>query len=167
MVLDVLKKYARYDVPQSVCAWISETADRFGKLRLVPGPVMEGEEYLYLVSSDPYVFKEIDSNAFAKKILTSCVYKKPFEDAAELREEEKKYCFILKLTDRGTIKQNLLTLGWPVKDDVPLIDGEPCQIDLRETTLSGKKLEIRNYQKEAAEILVGDKKPGTGFVLQS
>lgn len=163
MAVDVLKKYARYDVPQSVCTWISETAGRFGKLRLVPGPQIEGEEYLYLVSKDPYVFKEIDSNAFAKKLLVSCIYKKPDNDCTQLSEEEKKFCFMLKLTDRGTIKQNLLTLGWPVKDDVPLVDGEPCQIDLRETTLSGKKFEIRNYQKEAAEILVGDKRPGTGF----
>src|SRR5574344_703843 len=35
----VLKEFSRYDVPQSVEMWIEETADRFGKLRLVPGPV--------------------------------------------------------------------------------------------------------------------------------
>ena len=28
--VNVLKKYSRYEVPQSVLAWISETASRFG-----------------------------------------------------------------------------------------------------------------------------------------
>ena len=30
----VLQKYARYDVPQSVCVWIKEIVSRFGKLTL-------------------------------------------------------------------------------------------------------------------------------------
>ena len=44
--VDVLKKYARYDVPQSIMMWIHETAGRFGKLKLIPGPESEGEKYL-------------------------------------------------------------------------------------------------------------------------
>ena len=39
--ISVLNKYARYDVPQSVTVWIKETAERFGKLRLIPGPEEE------------------------------------------------------------------------------------------------------------------------------
>lgn len=31
----VLNEFARYDVPQAVLAWITETAGRFGKLRMV------------------------------------------------------------------------------------------------------------------------------------
>ena len=42
--VDVLKKYARYDVPQSIMMWIHETAGRFGKLKLIPGPESEGEK---------------------------------------------------------------------------------------------------------------------------
>jgi DNA excision repair protein ERCC-3 len=56
--IDVLQKFARYDVPQSICMWITETAGRFGKIRLVPGPeeqVMSKdnqiitEKYFYLL----------------------------------------------------------------------------------------------------------------------
>ena len=54
---------------------------------------------------------------------------------------------MLSLTDRGTIKQQLLSMNWPVKDDVPLIDGEHLDIQLREETLSGKKFEIRDIRK--------------------
>jgi len=165
--IEVLTEYARYDVPQSVSMWIKETADRFGKLRLVPAPsmVVEGVtvEYLYLVSTSPYVFKEIGANPAARKQLVPCNYEAPIESVVSVSEEEKKYCFRLELTDRGTVKQNLLKLGWPVKDDVPLVDGAPLEVTLREKTLSGKDFNIRTYQTGAAQALIGDKGPGTGF----
>lgn len=168
MAIDTLKKYSRYDVPQSVEVWVKDTAERFGKLRLVPGPVIEvengvKEEYLYLVSSSPFVFKEIESNAFSKKFLVPCEYEMPADSKTDLSENEKKFCFKLNLTDRGIIKQNLIKIGWPVKDDVPLVDGAPLEINLREETLSGKNFGVREYQQNAAASLVGDKGPGTGF----
>ncbi len=176
--IEVLHKYARYDVPQSVEMWIQETAERFGKLRIVPGFLMKSEtkeaetvEYLYLVCSSPFVHKELSVNPSLKKNLIPCEFNEEFfqeslkryECKIELNENEKKYCFALLLTDRGTIKQDLLKISWPVKDDVPLRDGTPLEINLRETTSSGKKLEIRDYQIESAKALVGDKGPGTGF----
>lgn len=168
MAIETLKKYSRYDVPQSVEVWVKDTAERFGKLRLVPGPVIEvengvKEEYLYLVSSSPFVFKEIESNAFSKKFLVPCEYEMPSDLKTDLSENEKKFCFKLNLTDRGIIKQNLIKIGWPVKDDVPLVDGAPLEINLREETLSGKNFGVREYQQNAAASLVGDKGPGTGF----
>ena len=168
MAIETLKKYSRYDVPQSVEVWVKDTAERFGKLRLVPGPVIEvengvKEEYLYLVSSSPFVFKEIESNAFSKKLLVPCEYEMPSDSKTDLSENEKKFCFKLNLTDRGIIKQNLIKIGWPVKDDVPLVDGDPLEINLRKETLSGKNFGVREYQQNAAASLVGDKGPGTGF----
>ena len=165
----VLEKYSRYDIPQSVIMWIKESAGRFGKLRLVPAPseknfqTGEDEEFLYLVSESPYVYKEIEANPAAKKMLVPCEYIAPENAPQNVTQNEMRYCFKLLLTDRGTIKQNLLKLGWPVKDDVPLVDGEPLEFSLRKTTLSGKKFEIRRYQSEAAQSIVGDRGPGTGF----
>lgn len=165
----VLEKYSRYDIPQSVIMWIKESAGRFGKLRLVPAPseknfqTGEDEEFLYLVSESPYVYKEIEANPAAKKMLVPCEYIAPENALKNVTQNEMRYCFKLLLTDRGTIKQNLLKLGWPVKDDVPLVDGEPLEFSLRKTTLSGKKFEIRRYQSEAAQSIVGDRGPGTGF----
>ena len=168
MAVATLEEFARYEVPQSVIMWMQETAQRFGKLRLVPGPVAEegGQKvpYLYLVSNSPYVYKEIGSNPFAKKMLRNCEYQPPADSCGVvLTDEEKQFCFLLPLTDRGTVKQNLLKIGWPVKDDVPLVDGEPLDIVLRETSLSGKPFVIRDYQEAAARSLIGDGRPGTGF----
>lgn len=164
--VEVLKKFSRYEIPQSVVVWIEETSGRFGKLRMVQGPSVENsdgikEEYLYLVSNSPYVFKQIEANAFARKFLVPCECAEEF--SAGLSEKEKTFCFKLLLTDRGIIKQNLLKIGWPVKDDVPLQDGFPLEINLRKTTFSGRSFEVREYQKAAANALVGNKGPGTGF----
>lgn len=173
----VLHEFARYDVPQNIEMWIRETAGRFGKLRLVPAPWAEMPdpkkpdekikiEYLYLVTESLPVYKEINASLVGKKYLRPAEYQDPQDEAMKLcpvSEEEKSHCFMLELTDRGTIKQELLRLGWPIKDDVPLVDGEPLEISLRETTLGGKPFNIRQYQKEAAEAIVGNKGPGTGF----
>lgn len=164
--VEILKKFSRYEIPQSVVVWIEETSGRFGKLRLVQGPSVENsdgikEEYLYLVSNSPYVFKQIEANAFARKFLVPCECAEEF--SAGLSEKEKTFCFKLLLTDRGIVKQNLLKIGWPVKDDVPLQDGFPLEINLRKTTFSGRSFEVREYQKAAANALVGNKGPGTGF----
>lgn len=182
--IKVLEKYARYDVPQSVVFWIQETAGRFGKLKIVPGPKMQvplkptevfseettytgqmiEEQFLYLVASSKPIFLEISANPSLKKYISPAEYDESVENGnVELTEDEKKYCFLLKLTDRGTIKQELLKILWPVKDEVQLEDGEPLDFSLKETTSDGKKLEIRNYQKEAAKAIVGNRGPGTGF----
>ena len=162
---DVLQKYARYDVPQSVIAWLKETSSRFGKIKLIEGPdievpVKEGsaekiiEHNLYLVADSLPIYKEIAANHSVKKLLTATL---------EGDSTAPQFSFLLKLTDRGTIKQLLLQAGWPVKDEVSLIDGEPLEVSLRKTTASGRPLEIREYQSGAARALVGDKGPGTGF----
>ena len=159
----VLQKYARYDVPQSVIAWIKETASRFGKITLLAGPdievpVKEGsaekiiEHYLYLKADSLPVYKEIFANHSVKKLLT-----------ASSDSNAPEHSFLIHLTDRGTIKQLLLQAGWPVKDQVALTDGEPLNVSLRQTTAAGQPLQIREYQTGAARALVGDKGPGTGF----
>ena len=159
----VLQKYARFDVPQSVIAWIKETASRFGKITLLAGPdievpVKEGsaekiiEHYLYLKADSLPVYKEIFANHSVKKLLT-----------ASSDSNAPEHSFLIHLTDRGTIKQLLLQAGWPVKDQVALTDGEPLDVSLRQTTAAGQPLQIREYQTGAAHALVGDKGPGTGF----
>ncbi len=155
--IQVLHDFSRYDVPQSVEMWIEETSERFGKITLKPGdsievPLENGktviQEYLTLETASEKIYKEIASNPSLKKMLM---------------QTERPLCFSIELTERGTVKQKLLELGWPVKDEVPLTDGEPLEINLRETMASGKPLNIRTYQKEAAESIVADRRPGTGF----
>ena len=188
----VLNKFARYDVPQSIEIWIKEISGRFGKIKLIKGPdipverngkeitqtnnktIKENdnkskdsndkddkasnvmiEHYLYLVTDSIPVYKEIAANTSVKKFLTATI--------PSIDRDAPEHSFLLKLTDRGTIKQLLLQSGWPVKDEVVLADGEPLDFSLRKTTSNGKPLTIREYQRNSAKALVGDKGPGTGF----
>ena len=164
----VLEKFARYDVPQAVVAWIKEVCSRFGKIRLLPYEQEEEEEektskekYLLLVANTEAIYKEIGANTAVKKLLCGVPV---LRQAQQPRGEgPQKYAYLIKLTDRGTIKQLLLEAGWPVKDEVALTDGEPLEFKLREATVSGEPLVIRDYQINASKALVGDKGPGTGF----
>lgn len=160
-IVQTLREFSRYQIPQNIEMWIFETAERFGKLRLVQIDAQEfpaeksaeensppRQEFLCLETADENIFKQIQNNSATKKFLSPC---------------EKPNCFLLALTDRGIVKQKLLEFGWPVKDEAPLREGEPLEINLREKTLSGNPLVIREYQIEAAESIVADKRPGTGF----
>ena len=168
--VDVLKTYSRFDVPQPIIVWIRETASRFGKLRLLPDSLSgsEGEDTLILETQSLAVYRELEAN---KKLLK---YLQPLPEyappAATTEKPEKTtssrlplFAFKLLLTDRGTIKEELLKTGWPVKDEVPLREGEKLSFSLRERTASGKDFAFREYQKDAAASFLGDGGPGTGF----
>ena len=168
--VDVLKTYSRFDVPQPIIVWIRETASRFGKLRLLPDSLSgsEGEDTLILETQSLAVYRELEANKKLLKYLQplpeyappAATTEKP-ENTAESRPSL--FAFKLLLTDRGTIKEELLKTGWPVKDEVPLREGEGLSFSLRERTLSGKDFAFREYQKEAAASFLGNGGPGTGF----
>ena len=171
--IEVLKKFSRYEVPQVVCAWIEQVGLRFGKLIIVPDFTEKTEaeselekegDFLFLVTENANIYAEIKATRALEKYLIP--YPIDTEEYYKFKNTNSNlpvYGFKLSLMDRGTIKQELLKLGWPVKDEVPLREGEPLNINLRKETSNGKPLTIRGYQEEAAKALVGDKGPGTGF----
>ena len=171
--IEVLKKFSRYEVPQVVCAWIEQVGLRFGKLIILPDFTEKTEaeneletqgESLFLVTENANIYAEIKATRALEKYLIP--YPIDTEEYYKFKNTNSNlpvYGFKLSLMDRGTIKQELLKLGWPVKDEVPLREGEPLNINLRKETSNGKPLTIREYQEEAAKALVGDKGPGTGF----
>ncbi|MBO5483323.1 MAG: DEAD/DEAH box helicase [Spirochaetaceae bacterium] len=171
--IEVLKKFSRYEVPQVVCAWIEQVGLRFGKLIILPDFTEKTEaeselekegDFLFLVTENANIYAEIKATRALEKYLIP--YPIDSEEYYKFKNTNSNlpiYGFKLSLMDRGTIKQELLKLGWPVKDEVPLREGEPLNINLRKETSNGKPLTIREYQEEAAKALVGDKGPGTGF----
>lgn len=144
VVSDTLDGFSRFPVPPAVRTWVVETMARFGSIRMIPS---DDPDYLVLTTDIPLVYRELEASRQMKKYLVP-------SGTDEFR---------LAVLDRGTVKQELLKLGWPVQDEAPLKDGDPLEISFRETTLSGSPLVIRDYQRTAAAALVGDKGPGTGF----
>jgi len=142
-ILDNLEKWSRFEIPENIIFSINDIISRFGKLVLRE---TEDPNRLILSIHDKMILAELSSIEKLKKYLI------PMKDG-----------FYIKLVDRGTIKLELIKIGYPVKDEAPLIDGDPLDIKLRETTRSGFGLIIRDYQIESAETFCGDGNAGTGF----
>ncbi|MDR1626731.1 MAG: DEAD/DEAH box helicase [Spirochaetia bacterium] len=144
-ILETLSLHSRYAVPENIAVSIRETLSRYGKIRLLAaGP--SGGDVLRLEINDASVDAEIRSNKKLAKYL-------------RLQADG----IFVALTDRGTVKQELVRAGYPVQDEAPLNEGEALPFAFRETTASGREFSVRNYQKEAAAALVADRRPGTGF----
>ncbi|SIQ51679.1 DNA excision repair protein ERCC-3 [Alkalispirochaeta americana] len=148
-VLERLRRYSRFPLPGNVQHSIGELIGRYGRLRLEP----TDEDYtLRLVVPDEDIRQELRS----RKNL-----------ARYLREEEDFQShpdsFLLPLLDRGTVKQELIRLGYPVDDRVPLAPGDPLEFSLQEKTRAGAPFLLRDYQKEAARTFHGGGDPGTGY----
>ena len=151
-----LEKYTRYPLPQSVLDGFSDVMSRYGKIRLVsedqliPGktasPAASLPEELFLVSDDAAVMAEIGAARVLEKYI-----------------QRTALGFRLQLVNRGSVKRELIRLGWPVKDEAPLVDGEPLEFSLRNETGSGMAFSPRDYQVEAAKSVLGNAGPGTGY----
>ncbi len=178
-VEEALARFSRYEVPADVGFIIRDTMSRFGSLVLglesrypgtdtsaqtavaenaVPsegaapavdvgvgaGPALP--EYLHLSCSDPRIERELASSRRLSKWL--------------LRMPSG---FRIRLVDRGTVKQELLRLGWPVRDEAPLTEGDPLDISLRTECGSGKPFTVRPYQLDSVDAFTGKGLPGAGY----
>lgn len=176
-IMKTLTGFSRFKVPDSILVWMKETMGRYGKIKLLPLEKPQEEkngienktdveesgenqadgirhetpdaEFLRLKPENALIFKELKSSKILLKYL--------------IEDPDEKNSFLISLLNRGTVKQALLKQGWPVQDEVPLRDGEPLDISLKEKTSSGTEFEIRDYQRDAASSFVGDKSAGTGF----
>ncbi len=143
-IVETLRNFSRYPVPENVSFFIGETISRYGKIRLT---ALEGEESMLLLTVEEESLRaELEANRKLSKYLI------PRPDG-----------FLVRLFDRGTIKQELIRIGYPVQDEAPLADGDRLEIGFRETTLSGVDFSVRDYQREAAAAFLGNARPGTGF----
>ncbi|MDA3851509.1 MAG: DEAD/DEAH box helicase [Spirochaetaceae bacterium] len=140
---DILNKYSRYAVPEVVLQYAQGILSRWGKIHLQP---TEEENVLYLKVDDPYLHREISAHKRLKKYLT------PSETG-----------FFLDMLNRGSVKLEMIKLGYPVDDLVPLRDGDPLKVQLKEKLFNGRDFVIRDYQQDALNAFVGKGGPGTGF----
>lgn len=142
-VLGALAAHSRYELPRSLADRLRETYSRWGRVELRP----DGEGLL-LACGDAAVAAEIGASRRLAKYLT------PAGEEGRFR---------LGAYDRGTIKVELMAMGWPVDDKVPLSPGEPLDFDLADADSSGRPFALRDYQAMAARAFSGDGRPGTGF----
>ncbi len=142
-ILQRLHGVSRFPIPDTVLYFIDTYIDRFGVLTLEP---TEDEHELFLKCHTEQAYKELLHRKELNSILT------PEDDG-----------FRLSLINRGTLKVKLIHLGYPVKDMIPLQEGAPLELSLRETTLSGTPFVIRPYQQIAINAFCSDGDVGTGY----
>ena len=146
-VLERLESQSRYPIPQTVITEIEDYMARYGLLRLKK----EGD-LLIMESDDKYMFTEI------------CKLKDVEPFVLELKDD---LHAIMDPERRGHLKMVLTNAGFPVEDLAGYTVGDPLPIHLRETTLSGKKFALRDYQREAAQVFYasGSEKGGSGVIV--
>ena len=158
-VMSALNEYTRYDIPQGITESFQDTMSRYGKIRLIatgsPAVIPPADQpasppalpaELLLVTSDKAILAEIEAAKALEKYLSRT-----------------SQGFILRLTDRGSVKRELIRMGWPVKDEAPFVKGEDLDVILRDTCVSGRPFAPRDYQLEAAGALLGNGGRGTGY----
>ncbi len=126
-VVDVLLRWSRYPVPHALLVDLAETMARYGRLRLEKHPT----HHLVLITTDRPVLEEV---LRAKRVAPML--------GTRLDDET----VVVHPSQRGTLKQALLKLGWPAEDRAGHVDGEHHDIALDLTEWS-----MRPYQEEAVE----------------
>ncbi|PKL26104.1 MAG: DNA helicase [Spirochaetae bacterium HGW-Spirochaetae-3] len=142
-VVATLERWTRYDLPPSIGQSVRETMSRFGRVVMSAGP---DDRTLRLSCDDPFVRAEMEGSKKLGKYLS------PDEDG-----------FIIELTERGTVKRELVKMGWPALDTAPLSDGDPFPIRLKESRTNGSPFGLRAYQEDAVRAFAGRGAPGTGY----
>jgi DNA excision repair protein ERCC-3 len=152
-IVNIIGTYSRYAVPAGILEGFADIMSRYGKIRMVSSGAASGEtgDTLILRCEDELIAREIEAARVLEKYLS------PLEGPAGTR------VFSLRLIDRGTVKLELIRLGWPVKDEAPFSRGEGLGLELRKTSRSGRPFAPRDYQWDAARSVCGDGGPGTGY----
>ncbi|HCP47736.1 MAG TPA: helicase [Deltaproteobacteria bacterium] len=128
-----LIEFSKYDLPPRMVDDIHEKVARFGKVVLLP-PRPDDPGTLLLDVLEPTVARKVASN---KKAI------------AAMRGAVREGLFRVPLVNRGSIKQILLRMGYPVEDRAGFTDGASLHVHLRQETRSGDKFSLRKYQHQA------------------
>ncbi len=146
-ILQTLREFSRYPVPENITAQIRQWSSRFGCLRL-----SRQDDILVLAADGPALATEISRLRTVEPLI-----------GRRLSFNELK----VPPENRGRLKQALIKAGFPVEDLAGYATGEGLEVALREITASGRPFRLRRYQLEAAEAFDagGSIRGGSGVVL--
>ena len=133
-VLDTLNKYSIYGIPETLEYYIDDVMNRYNAI------------YLKEYDKDHYVLY-VAKNKFLP-IVASIVSNTSY------LEQVGESSFILEKKYRGQVKLKLIERELPIIDTIKLRTGDPLSLNLRDTTLSGQKFEVRNYQAQSTKYFL-------------
>ena len=134
-IAEILEEFACVPVPKRVLDDIRGWITRYGQLKIERRPGTDGKETFELVSQSKDALKDVLGHEAVRKLVTRDEQGRVWVDALE----------------RGTIKQALIKIGYPVEDRGGYLEGDALTIALRGKTRGGRAFEPRPYQRMAAE----------------
>jgi DNA excision repair protein ERCC-3 len=146
-VLNGLRKFSRYPIPGNVEADIVEYMERYGRLVLEK---VEGR--LILRSDDALLLDQISRHKKTQKYI---------------EERLDDHRLAIGGGYRGHLKQDLVKIGFPIKDMAGYVEGTHLNLNLRTQCLSGKPFGLRDYQVSAIRSFYrdGHADGGSGVVV--
>src|SRR5216684_710628 len=147
MILELLIRYSKYEIPSNIAFDIREYISRYGRIKLI----RDGDALL-LTSSDAALIAEIMHHKRTQPFL--------------LRQLDS-HTIQVNAARRGHIKQALIHIGVPAEDLAGYTDGSPLPMKLRPVTAEGKVFEPRAYQYGASAAFYAGGAPsgGSGVVV--
>ncbi|MAE45381.1 MAG: helicase [Planctomycetes bacterium] len=145
-MLATLEDLSCVPIPPNIEQEISEWVSCYGVLR-----IERREVGFELISTDPALVPDVLAHEAVRKHCNLGPDGEVFLDDLQ----------------RGLIKQALIRIGFPVDDRGGYLDGDPLDIKLRQTSLSGEPFGLREYQSGAAKAFHagGTELGGSGVVV--
>jgi DNA excision repair protein ERCC-3 len=145
-IMERMEEFACVPIPRNVEVDIRTWIERYGLLR-----IERVDEGFQLMADDPESLREVLGHDAVRRLTET-------DDAGQVWVKEH---------DRGSIKQTLIKIGFPVEDRGGYIEGDPFEISLRTETLRGEPFGLRAYQSGAAESFYrgGSVLGGNGVVV--
>ena len=134
----ILEEYACVPVPRNVLSDVREWIGRYGLLRIerrAPRTGESGEASFELVADEKDALADVLGH----------------EQVARLLERDASGRVWVGPLARGSVKQALIKIGFPVDDRGGYLEGDPLRIALRATSGGGRPFSVRPYQRSAAE----------------
>jgi DNA excision repair protein ERCC-3 len=146
-MVEVLRTYSKFPLPSSLPADLAEQVSRYGRVRLE-----RHGDMLRLYCADAPLLEELARQPKVRALLGQRL------DPTS---------FAIDPGFRGLIKQALIAIGYPAEDVAGYTEGAALPIHLRTVATSGVPFQVRDYQRDAADIFYagGDVRGGSGVIV--
>ncbi len=150
-IIDLLNKYSKFPVPASIQFEIQTTINSYGSCVLEKN--IHSNNLIFRIS-DSTILEYLKNDSFFK--------------TQNIEFINNEYAFI-PYSLRGSLKQHLVNLGFPIKDNAGYTEGSAIEIELKglNDSRDEKPFSLRTYQREAIDSFYQDGSPdgGSGTIL--